>query len=359
MTNNKMIYRKHHYSLSFVPFLTLLALAITITIPACKNNPLEEPKEDIVPVKTVPVEKKEIALPILTSGRLFPKTMIKLSFKVGGLISQIPVDEGDSVKKGQLLASLDLSETQAYQNQAKNACSKAQRDLQRVENLFKDRAATLEQLQDMRTAYEIAQSNLQITQFNLNHSQIIAPTPGKILKRLAEPGEMTGPGNPIFIFGATNDQWIIRAGISAPDIVRIKRHDPASITFDAYPNQPFSASVSEISSAIDPSSGTYEIELSIQPNDLTLAAGFVGKISIEPSDHQPFHIIPIDAIVEGEGHDGIVFTIKNNKAIKLNIKIAHIFPETVAVYSGLENIDTVVTSGAAYLRDGSHVTISH
>jgi hypothetical protein len=66
----------------------------------------------------------------------------------------------------------------------------------------------------------------------------------------------------------------------------------------------------------------------------------------------------VDSIVEGEGNEGIVFTVKDNKAVRLKILVAHIFPEMVAVRSGLENVKVVVTSGAAYLTDGIQVKIA-
>jgi RND family efflux transporter MFP subunit len=324
---------------------------------SCKDKKQEQAKIAAIPVKTIVVKRRELAAPILTSGRLYPKTMIKLSFKVGGLIDKLNVEEGDSARKGQVLASLDLSEINARFNQADNAYLKAQRDLGRVKNLYKDRAATLEQLQNMETAFSIAESNLEIAKFNLDHSHIKAPANGKILKRLAEAGEMVGTGAPIFIFGSTENHWIIKVGIAERDIMRIQLKDKALINFDAYQEKKFPAAVSEISEAMDPASGTYEIELAVSDKGIRLAAGFAAKVRIEPSQTELFFVIPIDAIVEGEGSDGVVFTIRDNKAIKVKIKVAHIFPETAAVRSGLEHVENVVTSGAAYLTEGAAVKV--
>jgi RND family efflux transporter MFP subunit len=330
-------------------------IAAIIIITGCNGNGVEQPPVEVVPVKTAVVKLEDISIPVHTSGRLYPKAMVKLSFKTGGLIDKIYVDEGDTVKKGQLLASLDLSEINARVNQARNGFLKAERDLKRVENLYKDRAATLEQLQNVKTAFEVAESDLKIAKFNLEHSRIKAPANGKILKRLSEAGEMTGPGSPAFLFGSTADQWVVKAGVSERDIVRIALKDGATVEFDAYPGKQFSAVVTEISESMDPAGGTYEIEMAVNDEGLKLAAGFVAKVRIEPSEKNTYHVIPVDSIVEGEGSEGIVFTVKNNKAVKLKIMVAHIFPETVAVRSGLENVKVVVTSGAAYLTDGIQV----
>lgn len=340
--------------------VTAITPMIFMLMVGCGSKLPESPGGDAVPVKIAKVTRQELAIPILASGRLYPKSMVKLSFKVGGIIGQLQVDEGDTVKKGQLLASLDLAEIRAHYNRARNGWLKVQRDLERVRNLYNDRTATLEQLQDMETAFKVAESNLNIAAFNLNHSRITAPANGKILKRLAEPGEMVGGGFPVFLFGSTENHWIIKTGISERDIVRAARGDEAVIQFDAYPGKSFAAVVSEISQSLDHASGTYEVELELtdfSEQGYKLMAGFVAKARIEPAARETFFVIPIDSIVEGEGNQGIVFTVKDNKAVRIKIEVAHIFPETAAVASGLEDIETVVTSGAAYLRDNSPVEV--
>lgn len=340
--------------------LILVIIMILLLITGCGSAHEEDSIDGEIPVKTTVVRQQKLSVPLYTSGRLYPKSMVKLSFKVGGIIATLRVDEGDTVKKGQLLASLDLSEINARYNQVRSAWLKARRDLQRVKNLYRDRAATLEQLQDVETAFNVAESNLKIAKFNLDHSRIKAPANGKILKRLAEQGEVIGIGLPVFLFGSTDDQWVIKVGVSDRDIVRVSLNDSALVQFDAHPGKQFTASVTEISHAIDPDSGTYELELGLnEVNDegLKLAAGFVGKVKIEPFARETFFVIPLDSIVEGEGNQGIVFTIKDGKAVRVNIEAAHLFPEIAAIRSGLEGIKNVVTSGAAYLRQGSNVKV--
>lgn len=338
--------------------ISISIIIILIVSSSCRDKKQEQAGSDIIPVKTAAVKRQELSVPVVTSGRLYPKTMIKLSFKTGGLIDRLAADEGDTVRKGQLLASLDLSEINARFNQADLAYSKARRDLARVKNLYKDRAATLEQLQNMETAFSAAEANLKIAGFNLEHSHIKAPAKGKILKRLSEAGEMVGIGTPVFLFGSTENRWIVKAGVAERDIVRLNLKDKAAVYFDAYRDKEFTAVVSEISQAMDPASGTYEIELSILDDGMKLAAGFVAKARIDPSQTGLYFVIPIDAIVEGEGSSGVVFTVKDGKAVRVNIKVVNIFPETVAVRSGLEDVEFVVTSGAAYLTEGAAVKVA-
>jgi len=180
-----------------------------------------------LPVEVVVAEKHRVTVPLRETGQLTAKSRIKLSFKTGGLIAKITVDDGATVKKGDLLASLDLSEIEARVREASLAYDKAVRDYRRVYNLYRDSVATLEQLEHIRTARDIAWNNLRIARFNLKHSVIRAPADGKILRRLAESGEMIAPGYPVLLFASTDRAWVVRCHVPDRDIVRIGPGDSA------------------------------------------------------------------------------------------------------------------------------------
>jgi multidrug efflux system membrane fusion protein len=340
-------------------FILTLGIALMLSFIGCRKNKEVPAKSEVVSIEMTPVEHKEMSKPIHTHGRISSKEEVKLSFKIGGIIRNISVDEGQAVKKGQLLARLDLSEIESQVQQARSAFEKAQRDLERAEDLHKEKAVTLEQLQNVKTAFQVAQSQLQAAEFNLRYAEIHAPSEGRILKRLMEENEMVSAGIPIFFFASTAKDWIVRAGVSDRDLVRLSLSDPAIVRFDAYPGEPFEAHVSEIVESADPMTGTYEVELKVDARDKKLVSGFVAQVDIIPSSVQMYAIIPIEAMVEAEGQEGSVFTVDEatQKARKIPMTIGFLFDDKVAVASGLEGISQVVTEGAPYLIDGTHVKI--
>jgi multidrug efflux system membrane fusion protein len=322
-------------------FILTLGIALMLSFIGCRKNKEVPAKSEVVSIEMTPVEHKEMSKPIHTHGRISSKEEVKLSFKIGGIIRNISVDEGQAVKKGQLLARLDLSEIESQVQQARSAFEKAQRDLERAEDLHKEKAVTLEQLQNVKTAFQVAQSQLQAAEFNLRYAEIHAPSEGRILKRLMEENEM------------------VSAGMPDRDLVRLSLSDPAIVRFDAYPGEPFEAHVSEIVESADPMTGTYEVELKVDARDKKLVSGFVAQVDIIPSSVQMYAIIPIEAMVEAEGQEGSVFTVDEatQKARKIPMTIGFLFDDKVAVASGLEGISQVVTEGAPYLIDGTHVKI--
>ena len=118
--------------------IALLTLSI-FSLFACETHP--EAPETVglggheIAVELEPVVQKAIGQPITWSGLIFSDTEARLSFKIGGIIERIYVEEGQSVRKGQLLAKLDLTEISAQVTQALNGMEKAERDLQRIQNL--------------------------------------------------------------------------------------------------------------------------------------------------------------------------------------------------------------------------------
>ena len=339
--------------------LFILLIISSILINGCTTKAEKTESVNRLPVKTAQVVSKEFSLPIHTSGLLSSIREIRLSFKVGGIIERLDIDEGKRVDKGQLLAELNQSEIYAKMLQAKSRFDKAERDLERVKILFADSVATLEQLQDAETALQVAQANLEIARFNLKHSKIYAPTEGKILKRFVEANELIGPGNPVFLFGSSGEEWIIRVGLSDKDVIRVDINDSARIVFDIYPNTHFPGYVTEIAESADLRTGTFEIEINLKQNNYKLISGFVASVDIFPRLKHKYHLIPIEALTEAEGNAGYVYTIQSpSEAVKkVPVQIGYIFEENVVVIAGLEQVRQVITDGAAYLVDGSFVHV--
>lgn len=342
---------------------------LALFIGACTSaSDTEKPsKNDVsgsekpVVVKTSKLETKlNSEIPVITSGILNAKTETKLSFKIGGIIQAIRVDEGQTFAAGQLLATLDQSEIQSQVSQAQSALGKTERDLKRAKNLYEDTVATLEQVQNANTAYEVAQADLQIAQFNQRYSAIYARTPGRVLQRFAEVGELITPGSPVFLVASNADAQVIRVGISDRDIIRLQYNDKAEVRFDAYGDEPFEAFVSEIAERADMRTGTYEVELTVKPQGKKLKNGFVGKVKIYPSSQEEFYQIPMRALAEGDQKTAYIFIpTKDQKAQKIALPVANIENNsfTVAKKDFPKEIKEVITDGVGYLSDNAPIKI--
>ena len=339
----------------------LVIVCVFIFFAGCGSEPEKIGEKDVAQVTVVEVRQESIEREVTVSGQFTTDDEAFLSFKTGGVIQSIFVKEGDAVRPGQILASLDLTEIRAGVAQAKAGYEKAYRDLQRVQNLYQDSVASLEQYENAKTAFEVAELQFNAAKFNLDYSQIRAVKPGYILKKFANEGQIVGPGMPILqTNGAGSGNWILRAGVSDREWASLKVGDKAKVTLDTRPGEVIAAVISRKSEGIDPFSGTFTVDLkvSVAAKDM-LASGLFGKAKISPSEKIETYIIPHHALFEADGNTGYVFVSEDGKTAKRQrVIISMIEKEHVAVASGLEQAKYLIVGGSAYLKDGSSITIN-
>jgi membrane fusion protein, multidrug efflux system len=341
-------------------FISSVTLFLFLT--ACNNKKENNTAtDDAIIVRTKPVTVADYVSTMQYSGKIESTSETNLSFKIGGVISKIYVKEGDHVNRGQLLATLDLTEINAQVQQAKQSVEKANRDLERTKNLFEDTAATLQRYQDAQTQQKVATEGLRIANFNQQYAQIRAGDNGTITRKVMNEGELASPGSTVLIMNATSDDdWVVRFGVSDKDWALLKKGGEALVKIDAYPNETFKGIINKIAAAADPSSGTYEIEVKVLPGSKKFASGLFATIQLNTVSNQKVRVIPIEAFTEGNGKTGYVYVLNNDQKTvrKIKVAIAYIDNDKIGIKSGLENVNDVVTDGVSYLTDKATVKIS-
>jgi multidrug efflux system membrane fusion protein len=340
------------------PLVGITVLAAALCISAC-TDVAEEPSRSGTPVRVAAATSGPGAPPIRTNGLLANKDEMRLSFKVGGVIKHIAVQAGERVRRGQKLAEIELTEVEAQVEQARQAHQKAKRDLERGERLYRDQVISLEQLEDLRTQAAVAAAALRAAEFNRSYAAIIAPHDGTILRRLAEERELVAAGAPVLVLGATDTGFVVRTGLADREVVQVNIGDRVEVRLDALPGKVLPATVSEIASAADPTSGLFVIEAEIEPTELPLKSGLVAKLTILPqaAAQSAKVYVPIAAIVEGEGRRASVFVPVDGRAQRREVQVAFIEGDRVALASGLSAGDQVITDGALYLEADEPIEI--
>ena len=346
-------------------FYTFFSLLIFLSAISCqeKAEPRDTQKtesETPIPVETVAVTRIESGTTIHATGVLASETETRLSFKTGGIIQLMRAEQGDIVERGALLAQLNLTEIEAQVTQADFAVQKAERDLERVQNLYRDTAATLEQVQNLQTALDVARKNLEIARFNLDFSAIRAPHRGVIVQKIASEGELTAPGMPVYLLAGTGaGQWIARVSVSDKDRVLLREGDVAGLFFDAFPDREFAGSIQKIAPVADPMNSLFRVELRIPTPDKRFSPGQFVRAEIQPRAAIAQTAIPIEAIVEGNGKEAFVYvpTADGKHVEKLPVSISELTPTHAVISKGLEGIDRVITAGSPYLSVHSTILI--
>lgn len=293
------------------------------------------------------------AIGVITNGQ-----EAKPSFKTGGVVSATYFEEGDYVKKGQLLAKLNLSEIDAQLFQANEALQKAERDYGRAKRLHADSVATLEQVQNAATAVELAKKTKDIILFNRQYSEVRSPINGRIVKQILHTGEMAGPGMPVCaIIGTGNGDWKVKAGFIDRDWLLLKNGQKASFVLDADPQQKYDVTLVDKAVIAGNASSLIDAEFSFSKRPENLAIGLLGKITINPSSGAKIMTLPIECLTQSNGNTSYVFIHENGKAKLRKITTAKLMGDKVEVIEGITPEDEVIATGAMYLEDGDVVKI--
>jgi RND family efflux transporter MFP subunit len=341
----------------------LAACAIAVAGCGTGKEPAVERGSAPAVVRAEPVESVTTAHRTRAVGTLAPRDEIRLAFKAGGIVELVHVDSGETVRKGQVLAELKRTEIDATLAQAAEAAAKSRRDLERGRRLRADEVATEEQVENLTTAFNVAQANLQAARFNAQYARIEAPADGIVFERLVETGELVAPGQPVVVLGSTDSGWVVRIGLADRDVMRVTLGTIADVTFDAYPGKLFKGTVSRIGAAADRMTGTFEVEVEVQPGGMRFARGLVAKVELPLADQagtvSTATVVPVSALVDADGRRGTVYVLDaaNNVARRKEVTLGAMLGEQVVVTTGLTVGEAIITDGAAWLTDGRTVRV--
>jgi len=330
----------------------LLAAFAALALSAGCSRPADPaPADTAAPalvVKLAPINRTNAAVPIRATGLLARRDEAGLSFKVDGVVEAVLVRAGDTVKAGQELARLRLDEIEARAAAARSALDKARRDEERIGRLQAKAVSTLENLQDARTAVELAEAQMKIAGFNRRFAVITAPADGRILQRNVEPDEYVAPGRIVLGFASDSSGWLARAGLSSRDVARLSVGDRAEVAGAV-------GHLSQISAAADPATRTIAVEIALDSSPADARSGSVAPVVMHPPAGPSRPVVPASALIEATGSTAHLFVVDagSTRARRLTVEIEALHGDLAYLRTSLPSGTQLVIQGGEYLRDGS------
>jgi len=309
---------------------------------------------------------------------------IVIGTKILGQIVAEPIEEGQRVKVGDLLARIDDRD---YQAQLKQAY--ADRDLaaanvvlkraraQRLRELYKQHVQSKDSLEDAENQLSVAEAELKkadgaidFARFNVSQTVITAPINGVVLQKYRELGDTINFGGEIQAGGGATDivqladlsDLRCEVDINEGDIAKVKMGTPATVIPDAYPDNPFAAQVVKIYPEADRQKGTVKVEVRIlQPDLKIIKPEMSAKVTFQSIMTQtataaaPMALVPKKAIVT-EGSASSVWVVRGATAHLTPVVLGREFQEGVEVRQGLSGGEMVIVVPPATLKEGQAVT---
>lgn len=325
-----------------------------LIVGGCKQTPKLVNETPVYKVNVMEVSAMPRAELYSVSGRIMHSDETFASFKTGGILQKILVDEGDSFSKGQLLAMLDTTEIAAMARTALEYRDKLERDHARIEKLYEEKVVSLEQMQDITTALNTARADAQRAEFNLERSLIRAPFNGVVAMRMHNAGEMVEAGHPLFRLVETNDHLIAKVTVPARFVNSLTIGDSVKLRFDEAGSET-TGTISELGSVALPGTGHYELEISFAADPL-LREGMAVRAFI-PGQEQSTIALPTSALVTGDEDRGRIFLAVDSLAQLITVDFIGFEDDSVLIRATLPEGSKVVTEGAGFLRDGARIQI--
>ncbi|RZK39719.1 MAG: efflux RND transporter periplasmic adaptor subunit [Pedobacter sp.] len=311
-----------------------------------------------VAVRVAKVEKKEIDIDFSANGNFIPKQELNFLSENAGRVSAIYVDEGARVKKGQVLARIDAEIINTDRETAEAAYQNAVRDEARYKSSFATGGVTQQQLDQAKLATENARLRLQASQRRLSDANIKSPINGVVNKRYIEVGAfVTAQGTQLFELVDVSTLKL-KVNVNEAQVASLKLGDQINITSSVFPNDKFTGKVTFIAVKAD-ATLNFPIEIEVTNNTKnSLKAGMYGTAIFKFPKQAASILIPRTSFVGSVSSNQVfVYDQASNTSKIRKVVSGRILGDNVEILDGLNEGETVITSGQINLTEGTAVSV--
>lgn len=308
-----------------------------------------------VNVRVATAEKRELYDETTAIGTLRSQESVDLSANVAERVESLHFDDGEEVKKGQLLALLAGDEESAAIAMAEAGLKEEEREVSRLEILTERDAVAQVTLDERRTRSDIARASLARMQAMLDDRRIVAPFDGVVGLRRISPGAMVEPGTVI----TTIDQIDpMKLDFQVPEVFLSELSPGTSLEAQsaAFPEESFEATVTTVDSRVDPVTRSVSVRALIPNPEKRLLPGMLLTVQLQRNRREAL-IIPERAVVP-LGSSQSAYVVRDGTVRLTEIKPGARIPGFLEVLSGVTEGEQIVTDGILSLRDGAAVTIA-
>lgn len=323
-----------------------------------KSNPQakkEKEKETGIPVETTKVIQGSVTATYTGSTTLEAEAEAVVVAKVGGVVKEIFVEEGDSIKAGQVVAKLDDEQFKLELNSAKSTLEKLSNEFQRNQSLFENNIVSKEIYEQTKFEHRTQKAAFDLAELKLNYTEIRAPISGIVSQRLIKVGNMVELNQPTFQI-TDFDPLLAVLHVPEKEMAKLQPGFPANLSADAIPGAEFKGQILRISPIVDAGTGTFKVTVEVNDKTRKLKPGMFTRVQIIYDTHENTLLVPKDAILS-EDAESFAFVISDDTASKKKVEIGYDNSTHIEILSGLNLGDTIVTTGLSSLKDGSKINI--
>jgi RND family efflux transporter MFP subunit len=336
-----------------------------------------------VQLATASLTSPSQASAVLTaSGYVVARRKAAVASKGTGTLVFLGVEEGDRVKKGQIIARLEDADVQAALRRAQENLRVAEADLQEAKRSEERVRVLLERELVSQSEYDVAEARykrviatidaakfaVRETEVAVDNTRIVAPFDGTVLKKNADVGEIVAPlagaasSKAAVVTIADMSSLEVEADVSEANITRVTPEQRCEITLDAYPQQRYPGFVTKIVPTADRAKATVLVKIKFRQYDQKVLPEMSAKIAFLGADSdagavssKPLLTVPATAVLSRDGRQSI-FQIKDDRAVEVAVTTGQKLAGLIEITSGLKEGDKVIAKVDPQLKAGVKVT---
>jgi len=314
-----------------------------------------EEEELPVPVEVAEVKAGAIASYISATANLVAEDQVKVLAEAEGRVERLDVEEGDLVKKGQVLAVLVQDEAKIAKSKVELKASNTNAALLRAQDSFEQGLISSEAFDKLKMDHEIAQQEVAEAEWRLAKTVIRAPFTARVTERFITLGQHLRHGDELFTV-ADYDPLVARIYLPERDVIELEVGREVRITPAAGSDLSFTGRIRQIAPVVDTATGTVKVTVeAVQPPDGVRPGAFV-SIDIVRERRAAALLLPRESVIR-ELRTAHVFVSEEGVALKKPVTLGIEEGELVEVLTGVAEGDAVVIAGQGGLDDGQKIKV--
>lgn len=307
-----------------------------------------------VPVEVSSVQRRSISSFIETNGGLEAENEVDIVARVAAPVIDLQVEEGMEVRQGQILARLDDSEIKSQAEISRVNLKEAELSSERAKKLRDSQLVSPEEFEQAQTRLETARAQYESDRIQLSYTEIRAPFAGLIISRYIDQAQQVNPGNPLF---RISDFEPLLCPIQIPerDLPKLRLGQRAYLTFEAWPDERFTAEVLRIRPVVDAATGTVRVTLDVNAQG-RLRPGMFARVYVETETRDNTLVIP-KAALSLESIGDTVYIAAGDVAARRSVTLGFREGDRVEVLDGVIEGEQVIVVGQDGLSEGTPINV--
>ncbi|MEM9623279.1 MAG: efflux RND transporter periplasmic adaptor subunit [Pseudomonadota bacterium] len=347
------------------PILVMAVLTLVLSLSGCGQQVVSAPADQTVrPARIFVVQSDVDTWRHEFVGRVEAAQSIDVSFEVSGPLAELPVLEGQTIQRGELVAALEATDFELAVREAEVELQLARQDLQRKRQVLAQKGIARSVVDDALSIYQLQQVRLDKAAQSLRETRIVAPFDAYVARRFVDNFVNVGVGEKIARLNDLHSLLVVAnvpenllATVNEDQVLSIRAH------FDFIPDESFALVYKENRGEADSVAQTYEVSMQMQrPSRWNILPGMTARVELDlrqAGDASVSSLIPASALVAGADNSFFVWRFNPDtlEVTRMPVTVGAPKADGVEITNGLVDGDLIVATGASQLQPGMRVSM--